>query len=440
VASERREDKPEGRKQAMRKRWLRLLPIMMITFIISFMDRTNISFAIPTMGKELALTSTIMGFASGVLFLGYGVSQIFGGWIADRGYGRMLITLMLVLWGATELAQAFVTSITELVVIRFLLGLFEGSIFPTFLLFVKNWFGPNERARANGVWQLCYPLAALLSGPIAGYILAAGTWRELFIFEGVLPILWAVVWFWGAADTPLTARWLSPEDRRELMIHLASQPPLVAAGNAGKATFTAQITRLPVILFALVIFLWNIGFLGFTIWLPSVIAQGRSLDPATVGWLSAAPFAVSIVVMQCMTFVSDRIRNRRTIAACAIAICGLVLVVGGLTFETNSIAINMSLLVVSGALLYGSQPVLWSIPADMLPGNVAGAVMGAINGIGVLGAFLGPYVVGFARNLTDSFSASLWVMGLCLLAASLLISQLRLQPRPALVHGIRTEA
>jgi len=89
----------------MRQRWLRLLPIMMVTFIIAFMDRTNISFAIPTMGKELALGPSVLGFASGVLFLGYGLSQSLGGWIADRGRGRALIAALLVLWGVTEIAQ-----------------------------------------------------------------------------------------------------------------------------------------------------------------------------------------------------------------------------------------------------------------------------------------------------------------------------------------------
>ena len=204
----------------MRQRWLRLLPVMMITFIIAFMDRTNISFAIPTMGKELSLTSSVMGFASGVLFLGYGVSQTMGGWVADRGYGRILIAALLILWGLAEIAQAYVASATELVVVRFFLGLFEGGIFPTFLLFVRNWFAPSERARANGVWQLCYPLAAMVSGPLAGYILTFGGWRDLFIIEGAFPILWAVIWLWGVADSPRTARWLSTEDRAALLAHL----------------------------------------------------------------------------------------------------------------------------------------------------------------------------------------------------------------------------
>ena len=138
---------------------------MMMTLIIAFMDRTNIGFAIPSMGKELGLTASILGFASGVLFLGYGASQVLGGWIADKGHGKVLIAMLMVLWGAIEMAQGFVHNAQQLVAVRFAIGVFEGGIFPTFLLFVRNWFAPSERARANGIWQLCYPFAAMASGP-----------------------------------------------------------------------------------------------------------------------------------------------------------------------------------------------------------------------------------------------------------------------------------
>src|SRR5258705_6729734 len=110
----------------MRQRWFRLLPVMMITFIIGFMDRTNVGFAIPTMGSELALTSAVLGFASGVLFVGYGIAQPLCGWVADRGYGKPLIAVMMVLWGIAEMSQSAVHTASELVAVRFAIGLFEG--------------------------------------------------------------------------------------------------------------------------------------------------------------------------------------------------------------------------------------------------------------------------------------------------------------------------
>jgi len=212
----------------MDQRWFRLLPVMMVTFIIAFMDRTNIGFAIPLMGKELSITASVLGFASGVLFFGYGMSQTASGWLADKGHGRTLVAVLMVFWGLTEISQGFVHSATQLVIVRFAIGLFEGGVFPVFLLFVKNWFAPSERARANGIWQLCYPLAAVISGPIAGYILRAGDWRSLFIIEGVFPLVWVFVWLWGVADSPLHAKWLSEADRERIVEKIENENTLRA--------------------------------------------------------------------------------------------------------------------------------------------------------------------------------------------------------------------
>ena len=408
----------------MRSRWTRLLPIMMIAFIIAFMDRTNIGFAIPTMGTELKLDQTALGFASGVLFLGYGITQPLGGWIADRGYGRALIAILMVLWGVSEIALGFIQTANQLAVVRFALGFFEGGIFPTMLLFVRNWFAPSERARANGIWQLAYPLAAMLSGPIAGYVLAHGTWRTLFIVEGAFPILWAAVWLWGVAASPHAARWLSTDDRSELLHHLHAEAELPAAAETG-SSLAAQMVRPSVLLFTVAVFFWNIGFLGFIIWLPSVLHQDARLSQTTIGWLSALPFAAAIVAMQFLTRWSDHRRDRRTFAAWPILICAAALLIAAMTYAINGLTTNMTLLTIAGAMLYGSQPVLWSIPGDIVPRHLAGAVSGIMNGVGVLGAFVGPFLVGLVRTRSDSFSMGLGVLGVCLAVAGILIAFIR---------------
>jgi sugar phosphate permease len=410
----------------MQSRWVRLLPVMMLTFIIAFMDRTNIGFAIPLMGKELNFSPSVLGFASGVLFLGYGVTQTAGGWLADRGHGKGLIAWLMVLWGIAEILQAFITTDTELVLVRFALGFLEGGIFPTMLLFVRNWFAPSERARANGVWQLAYPLAAMLNGPIAGYLIGAGSWRTLFIVEGIFPIVWVIVWLWGVAESPARAAWLSQADRDAIVAKINAESATSAAvGTDVKTTVLAQMSRLPVMLFCIAVFLWNIGFLGFIIWLPSVIHQDASLSPAAIGWLSAIPFAVAMLVMRVVTTLSDRSGDRRLYAAGPIGICGLALVVAGLTYAGNGLVMNMLLLTLAGSMLYGSQPVLWSIPADIVPAQVVGTVMGIMNTLGVLGAFTGPYLVGYVRGLTSDFASGLIAMGVCLVLSSLFIWQIR---------------
>ncbi|MFM0133536.1 MFS transporter [Paraburkholderia sediminicola] len=416
----------------MKQRWFRLLPVMMMTLIIAFMDRTNIGFAIPSMGKELGLTASILGFASGVLFLGYGASQILGGWIADKGHGKALIAVLMVLWGTIEMAQGFVHNAQELVAVRFAIGVFEGGIFPTFLLFVRNWFAPSERARANGIWQLCYPFAAMASGPIAGYILKLGDWRTLFIVEGVFPLVWVFVWLWGVADSPRNAKWLKAADRAQLLERLDSEKKRHASQTPSPTpvSFGSQLRRPAVWLFATAILLWNTGFLGFVIWLPSVIHQQPGLSSTDIGWLSSIPYAFAIVLMPILTYWSDRKLDRRLFSAIPLAISGLALLVGGETFESNPFVGNMVLLVIAGATLYGSQPVLWSIATELVPPEVTARISGMINGIGMIGAFGGPYFVGYARSFTNSFSAGLLVMGLCLIGTSAFVMFIREAARP----------
>ncbi|NIF53619.1 MFS transporter [Burkholderia sp. Ax-1724] len=263
----------------MLRRWIILLPIMMVTFLIAFLDRTNISFAIPTMGPELGLTASVLGFSSGVLFLGYAITQAAGGWLADRGHARSLVAVLMVAWGIVAIAQGFVTSATQLVIVRFLLGLAEGGIFPTFLVIVRAWFNERERARANGIWQLCYPISAAVSGPMAGLILQHGSWKTLFIVEGILPLVWAAVWLWGMAEKPAAAKWLSDQDRAALLKHLAASDLASSAAARQEATREVVFEQLrspAVILIFFVLLFWNIGFLGFVIWLPSVIKQYAS--------------------------------------------------------------------------------------------------------------------------------------------------------------------
>jgi len=206
------------------------------------------------------------------------------------------------------------------------------------------------------------------------------------------------------------------------------------AAATGDDTFLHQIRRAPVLFFTAAVFLWNIGFLGFIIWLPSVLHQDTSLSPVAIGWLSAVPFAVSIPVMQALTFASDRRRDRRLFSIVPIMLCGAALIVAGRTYAGNGLVANMALLTLAGAALYGSQPVLWSIPADILPARVAGTVMGVVNSFGVMGAFAGPYLVGYVRGLTGSFAAGLIAMGGCLVLSSLLIVPIReatARPAPA---------
>jgi sugar phosphate permease len=134
--------------------------------------------------------------------------------------------------------------------------------------------------------------------------------------------------------------------------------------------------------------------------------------------------------MQVLTYWSDRTLDRRLFSALPLAVSGAALVIGGLSYGSNTFVVNMGLLVIAGAMLYGSQPVLWSIATEILPSSVTGSVSGTINAVGVLGAFAGPYLVGYVRAVTQSFSAGLLVMGGSLIGTCILVLLIKEAGRP----------
>jgi len=399
-----------------------MIPIMMVTYMVAFMDRTNISFAIPTMAKDLHLTSTQLGFASGVLFLFYAASQPLGGMIADRGYGKPMVASLMILWGLSEVAQGFIQTPTQLIIVRCLLGLFEGGLMVTFLLIVCNWFTVRERGRANGLWFLSFPVAAMVSGPIAGYILHLSSWRILFIAEGLLPIVWSVVWIWGVSAEPSQAKWLTADERAELVQKLDADRRENAPHLHEQAPrLWQQMFRIPVLIYTLALFLWNFSFVGFIIWLPSILHQDKSLSAVSVGWLASLPFLVAVFVMLFLAWGSDRFHSRRMFAAVPIGLSGLVFVIAAHSYATNSLATNLGFLIVAGSMLYGAQPMIYAIPGDLVPTRVVATVIGIANGIGVVGDFLGPYVLGYVRERAGDFAAGIFLLGAALIVSGVLL-------------------
>lgn len=408
----------------MRSRWTRLLPIMLVTFIISFLDRTNIGFALPSMAKDIGITATMSGFASGFLFIGYGLSQPVGGWLADRGRAKALVTILLLAWGIAGTAQGFIETGWQLVIVRFLLGAAEGGIFPAFLVIIRNWFNSREQARANGMWQLCYPLAAMISGPIAGYILTASDWRWLLILEGLFPIVWLAAWHFGTANSPKEDKWLTPEDRDAVITYVnEGRPTPIHTEPFGSAVFRAQLKRPVMIFFTLAAILWNIGFLAIVVWLPSALAE-HDISNVTVGWLTAIPYAVAIVALIAMTRLADKTMRRWQICVGGLVLSAAALIVGSIV-APNSLVVTIVSVSIAAVGVYGGWPVYWSIPPSILPPSVHGAVLGAVNGIAVLGAFGGPYIVGWVRDLTGTFSAGMIVVACCLVGAAICIALAR---------------
>jgi sugar phosphate permease len=179
--------------------------------------------------------------------------------------------------------------------------------------------------------------------------------------------------------------------------------------------------RVPVMIYTLALFLWNFSFVGFIIWLPSILHQDKSLSTVSIGWLASLPFLVAVFVMLFLAWGSDKFHSRRIWAAVPIGLSGLVFVIAAHSYATNSLATNLGLLIVAGSMLYGAQPMIYAIPGDLVPTRVVATVIGIANGIGVVGDFLGPYVLGYVRQRAGDFAAGIFLLGAALIVSGVLL-------------------
>ena len=180
-----------------RNRWVRILVISLLMYIISMIDRTNISMAIPSMRKELGLSQSGIGFATGTFFFGYVVLQVPAGRLSSVWSAKWVIFGLLIFWGFISASTALVHTEGELIANRFILGIAEGGVLTSTLVLIRNWFTREERARANTVFLISLALGSVIANPISGVVLRYSTWQWMFIIEAVPCFVWAAFWAVG---------------------------------------------------------------------------------------------------------------------------------------------------------------------------------------------------------------------------------------------------
>jgi len=397
------------------RRWLRIIPVAFVMYTIAFIDRTNISLAIPSMSRDLHMDPAQAGDAAGVFFWGYLLLQIPGGYLAHRWSAKKFVSILLVLWGLAAVACGLVTTWREFWVMRFLLGVAEGGVWPAVLVMLSHWFPRAERARANAYWMLCLPVAVVVSSPLSGWILGRWDWRVLLIAEGALPFVWLLIWHWFITDHPHQARWISPEERAYLETTLRREAAELEPVKP--EPYLRTLLHPQVVLMVSIYFLLNAGAYGYLFWLPSALEKAKTLSSLAVGILFAIPYLITGVAMILNSQHSDKSRERRRHVAFGLAWTGVCLLLG-VAFSQMPFALSFIFIFLAGAGTYSALGPFWAIPTETLPRHVAGSAMGLINALGNLGGYFGPLAVGTLNKLTGNFQYGFAVLSVGLLAAA----------------------
>ena len=406
-------------------RWVRIIPVALIMYTIAFIDRTNISLALPHISRDLHLDPQQAGTVAGIFFWGYLALQIPGGHLAKHWSAKRFISILLVAWAMFAVGCGLARTYHELLLLRLLLGVAESGVYPATLILLSHWFSRSERARANALWLLCLPGAVILSSPFSGWMLDHWNWRIMLVAEGALPFLWLVVWLVFIQDHPGQADWLPEKERAELVEILRRESRELEGSE--EVPFLRALLRPQVFLLAAVYFCFVSGQMGLLFWLPSAMGKFQKLSSLSTGILYTIPFIVGATSLLVISRHSDKVHERRLHAAGAMFLGGSSILLAVATIP-YSLLVAFAFIALSGVGAYGPMGAFWAIPTETLPSKIVGSVMGFVNAIGNLGAYFAPLIVGYLNKKTGTFLAGFTYLGAITLVAAGLATLIETTP------------
>jgi ACS family tartrate transporter-like MFS transporter len=413
------DDLPVAR-QAQRKVYLHVILPLFITSIIAYLDRVNLSYAGLKMNDDLKFSNEVFGLGAGIFFAGYVLLEIPGALIAERYSPRWWLARIMLSWGLLSGLMAFVQTPFQFYVVRFFLGVAEASLYPVlYASCIPRWFPPAERPQAIAVMLTSLQISSIIGAPLAGWLLGQAWfgfqgWQILFLVEAIPAVLFAFVLVWWTADTPAEARWLTEHEREYLERRLAAGQVSVARHQ--RYTVAQALANPEVLKLALTYFLWITGFWGATYWMPKVLKEQSGWSNLAVGWMLVVPMILSLLFMLAIARSSTRTGEKRWHGAVGLFLGAVGLILGALATNQATAYVALCLALVG---VYAPFGVWWSYPTTFLTGAAAAGAIGLINSLGNVGGFIGPYLTGYLKEKTGSYSAA-WM----LLAVSLLFSGL----------------
>jgi MFS transporter, ACS family, tartrate transporter len=382
----------------------RLMPFLFLLYIVAYLDRINVSYAILQMRGQLGLSDRAYGNAAGMFFLGYFLFQLPSNLLLKKVGVRRWICGLMVVWGLVSCSMIFIRGPVSFYALRFLLGAAEAGFFPGMIFYMKNWFPTNARARAVAWFMTANPLAGVVGSPISGALLGlhgAGLsgWQWLFLIEGTPAILLGVIVLWVLFDTPHEATWLRG-DEREWLIMALERERVTDTKNQSVDQRSTLATILRVGMLSLVYFGLPACMYGVTFWLPTAIRSLSTLSYFSTGAVAVIPYLFTAVAMVLLGMSSDRADERRWHTAWPAFVGAAALIVAASSRSPLLIIGGMSLGMVGAQSMAGP---FWAMATSRTAGTAAAASIAVINSVANLGGYFGPYIIGLVRSSNGEF-------------------------------------
>ncbi|MBS0363740.1 MAG: MFS transporter [Proteobacteria bacterium] len=410
----------------------RILPLILLGYLVSYMDRVNIGFAAPTMNAQLGFTASVYGFGGGLFFISYALLEIPSNLALARVGARRWLARIMVTWGVVAMSMALVRTPWQFYLVRFLLGAAEAGFFPGVIYYLGLWFPQAWRGRAVSRFYIAAPLASVVMGAVAGGLLGLDGrlglhgWQWLLIAEGAPAVVLAFVFLRFLPDRPADAAWLSADQKAWLTARIAADNAAVAAPERSQV---AALFRPAVIAITAVNFLYLGPYYAFTLSAPTILKEATGLSAAGVGYLIAAGGITGAVGMAVTGWSSDRLRERYLHLAAPLVLAAACFAL--IAFVPRP-GVAMAAYLAMMACYFGISAAFWLAPGEIVHPRAVAVTVAAINGLGQVGSFLFPWLWGLAKDRTGGFHLGLSLLPLTFLAAAGIVLALRqARPRPA---------
>lgn len=398
-----------------------LVLILLLTLLIAYLDRVNVSVLVAdnTFLTEMGIKGQTvqMGMLMTLFLIAYGFSNVLLSPLGDLLGPRKAMCLSILLWGISLFIGGIAASFTTMLAARVILGLGEGMHWPMQSKYVKNWFPPHERGKANAVWLVGLMIGPAFAMPFFTWAIQGFGWRSTFfvlVAFGLLPLI--LLWFW-TTDYPREHKGVNKAERDLIEAGQKAEKELEA--QAGHTSvwedmkvfiFNYRFWLLTIFYFCLASIFW-----GMLAWLPSYLKVARGFSWAAMGAWASLPYLLGIVSVLFFGYLSDKVGRRAPFAAISMIGAAAGIYFGAYAPDNNTAAILLSLGIASIGI---GLPSSWSLLQQIVPGRAIGAGAGMMNGISNGGSAFAPVLIGFFISVTGSYIGGLmFLVGLGLLGA-----------------------
>lgn len=398
-----------------------ILALVFINIVINYMDRTNVSIAMPELAKEIGLSTVEQGLIFSAFGWVYAAMQVPGGILLDKFGSRIMYFISLFGWSLMTLFQSMIGNFAQLIGLRLGVGFFESPVMPANNRAISYWFPENERGSAIGIYSSAQFLGLAFSMPILYAVHNSIGWRGLFIVTGVIGIVWSFVWYFVYND-PQKSKWIRQQELEYIKAGGAVFEEVKEGAPKAKVTranlrqlFTKKLIGIYIGQFAISGTFWF-----FLTWFPSYLTEEKGISLTKTGFLSSIPYLAAFVGVILAGYVSDHLSRRgfsKSFSRKIPVITGLLLtlLILGANYTQNPylIIFFMSIAFFGNGL----ATITWVFVTLLAPKNLLGLAGGIFNLCGALSSIVIPIVIGFLVSNGNFSSALVFVAAIALVGA-----------------------